>query len=156
MDTNLFEQFAPVIRSLSDSELDPGSCSLTDKMRLAKDGDIEICYVPFEYVNPKARIVIVGITPGRTQMINALREARNQLIRGADAITALKAAKRTGAFSGAMRPNLVDLLDCVGLNGWLGLDSCDRLFGSAADLLQSTSALQNAVFLRDGNYNGTP
>jgi hypothetical protein len=28
-----------------------------------KDGNIEIYYAPFDYINSKAKIVIVGITP---------------------------------------------------------------------------------------------
>ena len=34
-----------------------------------KDGNIEIYYAPFDYINSKAKIVIVGITPGLQQMI---------------------------------------------------------------------------------------
>lgn len=156
MNIDLFERFSPVIQSLTNSELNGTASSLNAKLRLAIDGDIEVCYVPFEYVNPKARVVIVGITPGRTQMLNAIKEARRQLDQGADSLTALIAAKRTGAFSGTMRPNLVGLLDCVGVNHWLGIQTCDDLFGKAADLVQSTSALQNPVFIKGENYNGTP
>ena len=53
--------------------------------------------------------------PGRTQMMNALRECRAQLDRGASEEKALMAAKKTAAFSGAMRPNLTAMLDRVGL-----------------------------------------
>jgi hypothetical protein len=156
MNTDLFERFSPVIQSLTNSELNGSASSLNARLRLAIDGDIEVCYVPFEYVNPKARVVIVGITPGRTQMLNAVKEARRQLDQGADSLTALIAAKQTGAFSGTMRPNLVGLLDCVGVNRWLGIQTCDDLFGKAADLVQTTSALQNPVFIKGENYNGTP
>lgn len=155
MQKQLIERFAPVIRQLSAAELD-GAPALNDKLRLARDGDIEVCYAPFEYINRQARVVIVGITPGRTQMLNALREARRQLDGGSDLVTALVAAKRTGAFSGAMRPNLVNLLDRVGLNHLLKIQSCDALFGSAANLVQTTSVLRNPVFIRGVNYNGTP
>ncbi len=122
MTSKLFAQYAPLIRSLDASELDGGP-SLTAKLRLAQEGSIEICYVPFEYINPAARVVIVGITPGRTQLVNAIKEARRQLDSGMDHESALRAAKQTGAFSGAMRPNLINLLDCVGLHNWLGIDS---------------------------------
>jgi hypothetical protein len=44
----------------------------------------------------------------------------------------LRAAKYTGAFSGAIRPNLVALLDHVGLQHWLGIASCATLFGEHA------------------------
>lgn len=47
--------------------------------------------------------------------MNALRECRAQLDRGASEEKALMAAKKTAAFSGAMRPNLTAMLDRVGL-----------------------------------------
>lgn len=155
MDTKLFTRFAPVIRSLTAAELD-GAPSLNAKLRLAQDGKVEVCYTPFEFINPKARVVIVGITPGRTQMLNALKEARRQLDRGADPVACLMAAKQTGAFSGAMRPNLVRLLDGIGLQRWLDVPSCEALFGAAAHLVQTSSVLRNAVFIDGENYNGTP
>ena len=155
MQTNHYQHFAPIIRSLTSAELE-GSPSLNAKLRLAQDGPIEVCYAPFEYINPKARIVIVGITPGRTQMLNALRELRRQLDSGASETMALRAAKLTGAFSGAMRPNLVALMDAIGLHGWLGINSCADLFGLSSDLVQTASVLRNPVFLKGENYNGTP
>lgn len=155
MDTTLFEHFAPVIRSLTAAEL-AGAASLNTKLRLEHEGQLEVCYVPFEHINAKARIVIVGITPGRTQLLNAINEARRQFDLGRDAPSVLAAAKRTGAFSGAMRPNLVGLLDCVGVNRWLGIRTCDELFGTAAALVQTASVLRNAVFIDGANCNGTP
>lgn len=155
MQTILFDRFAPTIRSLSNAELN-GTGSLNEKLMLAKEGNLQVCYAPFEYINPHARVVIVGITPGRTQMLNAIKEARRQLDQSASNLQAMIAAKRTGAFSGSMRPNLVALLDGIGLNQWLGLSSCDALFGAAANLVQSTSALRNPVFVDGENYNGTP
>lgn len=155
MQKQLFEQFSPVIRSLAPTELN-GSPTLNARLRLAQEGDIEVCYAPFEYINPAARIVLVGITPGRTQMLNALKETRKQLDQGADPISTLMAAKKVGAFSGAMRPNLVSLLDCIGVNRWLGIRSCGELFGTASHLMQTTSLLRNPVFINNENYSGNP
>lgn len=155
MDMSLFERFAPVIRSLSVAELS-GDVSIDGKFVFAQDGKLDVCYAPFEYINPQARVVIVGITPGRTQMLNAIREARRQLDLGADSAAALVAAKQTGAFSGSMRPNLVNLLDHVGVNRLLSIGTCDELFGNAAHLVQTTSVLRNPVFVGGKNYNGTP
>lgn len=98
MKSELFTRFETAIRSLSDDLLASKTGDLVIKMLIERDGDIEVCYVPFEYVNTEAKVVIVGITPGMTQMVNALREARNQIIKGADTLTILKAAKQTGAF----------------------------------------------------------
>jgi hypothetical protein len=155
MNNTLFGKFAPVIRALSPTEL-AGASSLDDKLCIAHEGSLAVCYTPFEYVNPQASVVIVGITPGRTQLVNAVRELRRQLDLGAPETQALRAAKLTGAFSGAMRPNLVCLLDAIGLQRWLGLRTCADLFGSASGLVQTTSVLRNAVFVAGENYNGTP
>ncbi len=155
MKSELFERFAPAIRELTEADL--GSAAvLRDKLRIARAGAIEVCYAPFEYVNTEARLVLVGITPGMRQMTNAVREARRQLLEGAGFEQALRAAKRTGAFSGSMRPTLVQLLDHVGVNELVGVSSCDALFGSAAHLLQTASVLRNAVFVGGEDYNGAP
>jgi hypothetical protein len=156
MPTTNLQKFIPTIRALSQEELN-GSASLYEKMRIVQDDKIQVCYAPFEYLNPKARLVIVGITPGKTQMVNAIREARKQLDADASPMQTLIAAKLTGAFSGAMRPNLVSMLDRIGTHKWLGLKTAAELFGPASHLLQTASVLQNPVFLADGaNYNGTP
>ena len=155
MQHELFNKFAPIIRRLTHDELN-GSPSLNERLRIHQDGNLEVCYVPFEHINTNARIVIVGITPGRTQMINAIQEARRQLDAGADAATTLVSAKKVGAFSGAMRPNLINLLNHVGISRWLKIGSSVDLFGKDAALVQTTSVLRNAVFINGENYNGTP
>jgi hypothetical protein len=155
MDIQLFDRFAPVIRSLSESALSDLE-TLRTKLRIARDGDVDISYAPIDYSNPQAKIVIVGITPGATQFTNAVRECRNQLVAGADCTTAMRAAHRTAAFSGSMRARLVDLLNHVGVQQWLGVGSAEDLFGRSSELVQFTSLLRYPVFYRDKNYNGTP
>lgn len=123
---------------------------------LAQEGPLSVYYAPFEWVNHQARVILVGVTPGKTQANNALAEAKRHLSAGAASHEVLRNAKQTGAFSGAMRPNLVALMDCVGLPQVLGLRSCADLFGSAAHLLQSASILPFPVFLNGANYNGVP
>ena len=63
-------------------------------------GSVKVYYAPFEYINPSARIVLVGITPGPTQMANANNEARRFLLAGKSNEDAIQAAKSVGAFSG--------------------------------------------------------
>jgi hypothetical protein len=156
MPISQFEAHISTIQSLSPAELN-GDQSVFEKLRIAQDSKVQVCYAPFDYVNPAAKLVIVGITPGRTQMLNAIREARRLLDSGATPMQSLMGAKRVGAFSGAMRPNLVAMLNRVGVSRWLNLSSADELFGSASRLVQTTSVLQNPVFLSDGsNYNGSP
>jgi hypothetical protein len=151
----LLPQFASAISRLSDSQL-ASRLSLDPALRLFKNGDLESWYTPFEHVNESAKIVVVGITPGETQLLNALREARAQLRTGASFDDALKAAKHVGAFSGPLRQNLIALLDHVGFHAWLGISSTQELFGASRHLLHSTSILPHAVFIKGKNYNGTP
>jgi hypothetical protein len=156
MDTsNRFAQFAPAIQALELDRIKAPS-DIPASFQLGQDGPLTSYYIPFDSVNPSARLVLVGITPGFTQWKNAMREAQRQLHAGASADVAHRAAKQTGAFSGAMRPNLIGLLDHIGLHQWLELSSCDALFGSASHLVQTTSIQQHPVFVDGQNYNGTP
>src|SRR4051794_7768568 len=52
---------------------------------------------------------------------------------GKTQVEALRLAKLTGSFSGAMRANLVSMLDHVGVASLLGLPTCASLFVDAAD-----------------------
>lgn len=155
MDTALFSRFSPVIRSLSSAEL-RGAPSLFEKMQLAQSTNLNVCYAPFEFINPAAKVVLVGITPGKQQMLNAIAEARRQLDCGRSDMEIVEAAKRVGAFSGDIRGHLVNLLDHVGVNRWLSISSCSELFGRAASMVQTTSVLRNPVFYQGKDYNGTP
>ena len=47
-------------------------------LRMECDGDLEIFYAPIDFINPSARLIIVGITPRRQQMTNSLIEYRRQ------------------------------------------------------------------------------
>jgi hypothetical protein len=71
--------------------------------------------------------VLVGITPGTQQTRNALVAVRAALLSGATATEALATANRTASFSGAMRSNLVAMLDRIGLHEVLGIDSCAQV-----------------------------
>lgn len=151
----LFPEYAPLISQLSDAQL--SSRSLLDPaLRLFQSADLESWYTPFEHINADAKIVVVGITPGETQLLNALREARAQLRAGTGPEETLRAARHVGAFSGSLRRHLVALLDHVGFHDWLGIPSTQDLFGRSCHLLHTTSVLRHAVFVKGKNYNGTP
>jgi hypothetical protein len=121
---------------------------------LARSGAVSVRYTPFDYVNPHARVVLVGITPGFVQWKNALRAVRAGLASGMPDDDVLRAAKYAGAFSGAIRPNLVALLDHVGLQHRLGIATCATLFDADAHLMHVTGVLRHAVFVDDRNYSG--
>jgi hypothetical protein len=75
---------------------------------------------------------------------------------GKTQVEALRLAKLTGSFSGAMRANLVSMLDHVGVASLLGLPTCASLFDPARERVHFTSALRYPVFVKGTNYNGSP
>ena len=104
--------------------------------------DEKIVFEPtgFDYVNPEAEVVIVGITPGNSQL-KGEREGLDK-----------REIKRQNAFAGNMRPNLVKMLDHVGVNNLLGIETCLSLWYEDFDRVEMTSLLKEATFeiKRDG------
>ena len=151
MDDSLFRKFAPVLT-------DPMPPRVRDpRLLMGEDGRLKVYYAPFEHVNPDARIVLVGIAPGPTQMVNANNEARRSLQRGFSIPDAMARAKLTASFSGEpMRTNLIKQLDHWGVPQWLGIKGASSLFGAQAHLVQSTSLLRFPTFVSDADYAGTP
>jgi hypothetical protein len=148
-----FDAWTDRLRSL-DADL-PESCWPPSGWTLYQDATREIVYAPFDWTNESARVVLVGITPGRHQGWVASMEAAAALRRGASADEALRRAKSVGSFSGPMRRNLVTMLDQIGLAETLGIASCDELFGSAHHLASHMSALAFPVFINGRNYTGS-
>ncbi|WP_229425498.1 hypothetical protein [Massilia sp. Se16.2.3] len=68
----------------------------------------------------------------------------------------MRAARLAGAFSGAIRPNFVALLDAIGMQRWLGIASCASLFDADAHLVQIGAILRHPIFVDGKNYSGTP
>lgn len=151
----LFPRFAPSIRTI-DLPAIAGHAQIPPAFLLDRHGSLEVNYIPFESINLAARVVLVGLTPGFVQWRNAVAEARAQLLAGTTDEQALFAAKRAGAFSGPIRPNLVALLDRIGLQHWLGVSGCGTLFGENAHLMHIASLLRHPVSHGGKNYSGTP
>lgn len=155
MNGSLFEKFSSSIKQLDLASIN-SAADIPRELLLHKEGELSSFYIPFDYVNPQAKLVIVGITPGMTQWKNAMRAAQTGLDKNDPLDQLLPAVKKIGAFSGSMRPSLVALMESIGLHTWLGIDSCERLFGSHAYLAHTTSILRHPVFVHNENYNGTP
>ncbi|PLT35682.1 hypothetical protein CUU64_02090 [Bacillus sp. V5-8f] len=107
-----------------------------------------------EYLNPDAKIVIVGITPGWTQMKTAFQQAGNSLHNGHSIPEILRSAKKAASFSGSMRVNLISMLDGCGVPAALGVNSSETLFYDKWDLLHTTSVIKYPVFHQYKNYTG--
>lgn len=123
---------------------------------IERSGNLSCHYAPFDHINSRARVVLLGMTPGTQQARNALDALRSALAQGRSDVEALAIAKTTGSFSGPLRSNLVAMLDAIGLHRKLGINSCAELFGSREDLVHFTSALRYPVLLDGANYQGSP
>lgn len=150
------QRFLPIIATAkgSDPYSDP---KMRDSLVYKKDGAVEVYYSPFDHIAHRAKLVIVGITPGRAQAVNAAVSARAQIQSGRSAEDALRAAKLTASFSGGgTRNNLVRMMDGIGLNSLFNIASTASLFTEAGEQVHFTSALRYPVFVNGENYNGNP
>ena len=117
------------------------------KFLLEKEKNLEIYYAPFDFINLKAKIVIVGITPGLQQMLQSY-EVINQG-------KSLKEVKDLSSFKGSMRTALIKYLDELEVNKKLKIKSCESLFNKNNKYLHTTSLVKYPVFDKGKNYSGT-
>ena len=114
---------------------------------IEKDKNIEIYYAPFDYINQKAKIMIVGITPGFQQMLQSyfvINEGKS-----------LKIVKDQSSFKGSMRVNLIKFLNELEVNKYLKIKSCESLFNKDSNLVHTTSLVKYPVFDKGKNYSGS-
>ncbi|WP_166371569.1 hypothetical protein [Psychromonas sp. SA13A] len=126
------------------------------ELKIYSDSKLSVYYAPFEHINTKAKVVICGITPGKTQATQALDTAKTGIISETDLVKIQEEAKQAASFKGFRKP-LSDMLDLVGLNEKLNIETCNDLFDSKTDLVHYTSTIRYPVVLENGNnYNGVP
>lgn len=128
---------------------------LTNDFLIEKEKDIEIYYSPHnEYINSKAKVFIVGITPGFQQMSTAISAARKGFEDLKDIEKIQYKCKEAARFSGSLRNNLISMLDEIELNKFLHINSCRQLFEEKDNLLHTVSLIPYAVFVKGKNYSG--
>ncbi|WP_256984747.1 MULTISPECIES: hypothetical protein [Paenibacillus] len=128
---------------------------LINDLKLSSSGEIEIFYSPHnEYINPSAKVMLVGITPGWQQMEIAYRTAIQALKAHKSYEQACKKAKMAARMAGSMRTNLIQMLQEIGLHDYLTVPHVQRLFGADCTLLHTTSLIRYPVFVNKQNYNG--
>ncbi|WP_122638607.1 hypothetical protein [Romboutsia sp. Marseille-P6047] len=128
---------------------------LTNDFLIDKNGNLEIYYAPHnEYINPNAKVFIVGITPGFQQMSTALASARVGIEENKNIKEIQYECKVSGRFSGSLRKNIISMLDEIHLNKALNIDSCEELFKDKDYLLHTTSLVPYSVFSKGNNYTG--
>ena len=141
MDNNQLNTFTNALSTYQEGS------PFADNLLIESQGEIGVFFSPFEHVNTQARVVLVGISPGATQANNANLKAKELLNAGESLGAVSEQAKLTGAFSGALRNNLIRLLDYVGINQKLNISSCESLFGDDSHLLHSTSVFRYPTLL---------
>ena len=77
----------------------------------------------------------MGITPGNSQQKGS-REGMSP-----------REIKRKFAFAGTLRKNMVKMLDYIGLNSLLRIDSCASLWEQDFDRVEMTSLLKDATYV---------
>lgn len=128
---------------------------LTQDFLIDKDNRLEIYYAPHnEYINSKAKIFIIGITPGFQQMSTAMATAREGIENGKSIEDIKYDCKVAGRFSGILRKNIISMLDEINLNKSLNINSYDELFKEKDYLLHTTSLIPYPVFFKGNNYTG--
>ena len=118
-----------------------------NKFLINKEANIKIYYAPFDYVNSKAKIMIVGITPGLQQMLQSFQVINDG--------KSLKEVKDLSSFKGSMRTTLVKYLDKLKVNKKLKIKSCESLFNKNSKYLHTTSLVKYPVFNKGKNYSGS-
>ncbi|MFF2482720.1 uracil-DNA glycosylase family protein [Paenibacillus sp. NPDC058071] len=151
--TNI-ERYKTYIGTLPEGKLTKEQL-LVLELQLAERDGLSVYYIPFEYVNERAKVMVIGITPGFTQMELAYRVARSGLHAGLTGWEIARQAKAAASFAGTMRRNLYAMLDGIGLPESLGIDSAEALFEEERErLLHTTSAIRFPVFQAGRNYTG--
>lgn len=153
----LHEHLATFIRSLPEMRVYARNDLLVPALKLAEDAaeGLAIYDAPLGWTNHDARLALIGVTPGFTQMQLVYRAVRTYLLAGANANDACRLAKYEASFGGAMRANLVRMLDDLGVPELLKVASATDLFGSSSHLLHTTSAVRYPTFLHGQNYTGS-
>ena len=113
---------------------------------ISRDKNIEIYYAPFDYINSKAKIMIVGITPGFQQMLQGFEVINKG--------GSLKEVKDQSSFKGSMRNGLIKYLDELKVNNILKINSSESLFDKDSKYLHTTSLVKYPVFDKGNNYSG--
>ena len=123
------------------------STIINSKFLINTENNIEIYYAPFEYINSRAKIMIVGITPGLQQMLQSFQVINDG--------KSLKEVKDLSSFKGSMRTTLVKYLDKLKVNKKLKIKSCESLFNKDSKHLHTTSLVKYPVFDKGKNYSGS-
>lgn len=144
---------AQLVAALPDRALGPPDV-LTPELRIWGEWDIACHWAPFDHVPAHASMVLVGVNPGIDQALTAFTAARDALRAGAGWHAAQDAAKRSAAYTGPLRTNLLHMLDEIGLAQALGVTSAASVIGRPASPVHLTYAVRHPVSVLGRDYDG--
>ena len=105
------------------------------------DDRIKFINAGFDYPNPEAEVVIVGITPGKNQLENGY-ESHDVIVASREESLERKKAY---AFKG-LRDNINKMLDSVDVNKLLGIDRCETIWNEDFGKVDFTSLIKEAAY----------
>lgn len=105
------------------------------------DDRIKFINAGFDYPNPEAEVVIVGITPGKNQLENGY-ESHDVIVASREESLERKKAY---AFKG-LRDNISKMLDSVDVNKLLGIDKCETIWNEDFGKVDFTSLIKEAAY----------
>lgn len=154
--TNYYERYIDKIIQLPIHASSSKEGLLHSELLLQRDGKLDMYYAPHnEYMNEAASIMLVGITPGFTQMKVALAEAKLAVLEGCKPEVVCQRAKQKASYAGTMRSNLITMLNALQLQHYVGIDDCKQLFEQDNEVVHTSSMLRYPVFVNGRNYNGS-
>lgn len=128
---------------------------LTAEFLIEEENDLQVFFASHnEYVNHLARIIIVGITPGWTQMEKSIRLSKGYLEQELPKDEILKRVKKECRFAGSLRNNLIEMLQKLELHKALNIPSSNDLFTEYDNFLHTVSLIRYPVFRNKRNYTG--
>jgi hypothetical protein len=144
---------ARFLQSLPNGRLTPSNL-LCDETLIARDGNLTVHYVPFGYCPERARVALIGITPGFEQMRRAFEAARDLYSATTSQSELYRKCEEAAGFGCPMRKILVEMLNEVGIHNALNVSTSSALFDSNRLDVMRTSVLQHPVFVSGKNYTG--
>jgi hypothetical protein len=148
-------KYIKAIQNLPNKDSFAYSDLLINDLLIKNEKNLSMYYAPFDYINHDAKVIIIGITPGFTQMCIAIKYTKENLIMGRSYNNILKHVKENAAFAGQMKMNLINMLDELELNKLLNIKSCNLLFQKEyIGLSHMTSIIRYPVFNDGKDYTG--
>ncbi len=145
-----FKRFQPIMKSMD--ELDKKNMEALLLKEEEKTGLKEYYCAHTDYMDPKAKIVFIGICPGFEQMKLSFNLVKQNASNCEEDL--LRLAKVHARFGGSMRQNLIDLANQTNLALRLGVESVQELFDPNCHLMDNTALLPYPIFRHGKNYTG--